>query len=259
MRKKIFILIIGLIILNSCGPEIPTNNEIPNIPELSQTEILYNKDLKQIHLQTFINDNNVECIYVSVDVYYPKSDIVSKTVTLNDSGKNGDQLPYDQYFGITFDADLPDVPLGVMKAIFSAKDSDDNLAEIVADSIIFDFNYAPVIEYIDAPDSVKKPSSGDEYINIHATVSDKNGLDDIQTVYFQVEDNSNPGSWSGAFLLHDDGNEAIHNDAVANDGIYSNILTISSTNSLATNYFRYIAVDYSDEESEAVLDSIVIY
>ncbi len=254
------ILIIILITLISCGPEKPVNeNEIYDIPELSESEILYNQNSKEIHLQTLVNDNQIDLMkYVSANIYYPKSDTVSLSVMLNDSGINGDQIPNDQYFGITFNANLPDMPLGVLKAVFSSKDGDDNISKIVSDSIIFDINFAPVIENIDAPDSIARPSSGDKHVYIHVTVSDTNGLDDIKLVYFQVEDNDNPGNWSDGFRLYDDGNEE-YKDNVSGDGIFSGGFSILPNNKLATNIFRYIAIDYSDEQSDAVLDSIVIY
>ncbi len=186
LNKKILILIFTIMIFYSCGPEAPKENDkIYNIPELSESEILYNQNLRQIHLQTYVNDNSVESMkYVNVDIYYPKSDTISCKVNLNDSGINGDQIPNDQYFGFTFDSNLPDMPLGILKGIFSARDSDDNNAEIAIDSIVFDINYAPVIENINVPDSVQKPSSGEKHIYFHVTVSDKNGLDDIKTVFF---------------------------------------------------------------------------
>ena len=260
MNRKMLILIFTVIIFYSCGPEAPSKyDKYYEIPELSEYEILYNQNLKEIHLQTYVNDNSVGSMnYVNVDIYYPKSDTVSFKVTLNDSGKNGDQISNDQYFGFTYNPSLPDIPLGVLKAVFNAQDSDNNNAETVTDSIIFDLNYAPVIENIDAPDSIQRPTSGEEYIYIHATVSDANGLEDIRTVYFQVEDNDNPGTWSNSFPLYDDGNEN-YNDNVSGDGIFSGGFAIDSYNKLATNYLRYIAIDYSDEQSEVVKDSIAIY
>lgn len=260
MNRKILILIFTVIIFYSCGPEAPKeDNEVYNIPELSESEILYDQNLKQIHLQTYVNDNSVESMkFVNVDIYYPRSDTISCKVTLNDSGINGDQIPNDQYFGFTYDPNLPDMPLGILKAVFNAQDSDNNNAEITVDSIVFDINYTPVIENINAPDSVERPITGEEYVYIHVTVSDANGLDDIKTVYFQVEDNDNPGNWSDGFLLFDDGNEE-YNDNVSGDGIFSGGFSINISNDLTTNYFRYIAVDYSDAQSEIVKDSIVVY
>ena len=247
-------------IFYSCGPEAPSECEkYYEIPELSESGILYNPNLKQIHLQTYVNDNLVGSMnFVTVDIYYPKSDTVSFKVTLNDSGKNGDQIPYDQFFGYTYSPNLPDMPLGVLKAVFSAQDSDNNNAEIVIDSIIFAINYAPIIENIDAPDSVQRPTSGEESVYIHVTVSDANGLEDIKTVYFQVEDNDSAGVWRDRFNLYDNGDEYFH-DNVANDGIYSGGFSINKNNKLTVNVFRYIAIDYADEQSEAIIDSIVIY
>ncbi len=260
INRKILILIFTMFIFYSCGPEAPKeDDEVYNIPELSESEILYNQNLKQIHLQTYVNDNSVGSMqYVSADIYYPKSDTVSIKVTLNDSGVNGDQIPNDQYFGFTYDPILPDKPLGILKAVFNARDSDNNNAEIAVDSIVFDLNYAPEIKNIDAPDSVKRPSSGEEYVYIHVTVSDTNGLDDIQKVYFQVEDNDDPGNWSDEFLLFDNGNEE-YNDNVSGDGIFSGGFSINENNKLAPNYFRYIAIDYSEEQSEIVKDTIIVY
>jgi len=100
-------------------------------------------------------------------------------------------------------------------------------------------NEPPRFVSLTVPSVIQRPASGSSLISFFASVTDPNGLSDIDSVYFRNLSSTNPVP----FLMYDDGDLAQHGDSVAADGRYSVVVAISSTNSTGAKDFRFSVVD----------------
>jgi hypothetical protein len=100
-------------------------------------------------------------------------------------------------------------------------------------------NQRPQFLSLTVPLVIQRPASGTSAVFFYASVSDTNGLSDIDSVYFMNLSVSVPTP----FLMYDDGNLTEHGDSLASDGTYSIVVGISSTNSPGIKQFRFSAVD----------------
>jgi hypothetical protein len=147
----------------------------------------------------------------------------------------GDVLPGDGIYSSIF----PIVPAGSLDDVsfdFVAVDRHNLASPVLTRSLR---NSPPVISIVSVPDTIRRPTSGTMNIIFRVAVTDSNGLADIDSVYFI---NLNSQSQT-RFPMFDDGDLTIHGDAVAGDGIYSEIVTISSSNTPGTPTFRFAVVD----------------
>lgn len=104
------------------------------------------------------------------------------------------------------------------------------------------------------PDTIVRPETGSKALLFSVTVDDPNGAYDVTNAFFQVMSNTT-GQWSSDYDMYDNGEEG---DELAGDGIFSRGLQISSTNTAATNYFRFRVKDTAANFSEWSLDSVVV-
>lgn len=115
-------------------------------------------------------------------------------------------------------------------------------------------NHPPRIVNVDVPDSIQRPASGTRLIPFRMTVTDSDGLGDIDTVTFVNTSSSNPL----AFTMFDSGDLSLHGDLIANDGIYSRIVSIDAPTSTGVKAFRFEAVDKSGAR-DVVIRNITVY
>ncbi|MBS4027972.1 MAG: hypothetical protein KGZ58_04965 [Ignavibacteriales bacterium] len=102
-------------------------------------------------------------------------------------------------------------------------------------------NQLPAILFANIfPDSARIPTSGSIPILFSATVSDSDGLGDIDEVYFRRI--YSPDTSYFHFPLFDDG-EIASGDSVANDGTYSIILPLSSSATVGSKQYRFFVRD----------------
>jgi hypothetical protein len=64
------------------------------------------------------------------------------------------------------------------------------------------------------------------------------------------------GAPSDPVYLLDDGSQTGSGDLLAGDGWYSRIIRIESGNTAGTYLFTFIAIDYVDQESNVLVDSV---
>jgi hypothetical protein len=116
---------------------------------------------------------------------------------------------------------------------------------------------APVVFNLVAPDTVTI-SSDTVHINLSIQVADSNGLNDIEYVYFNsFLPNGNPSS-QNPFLMYDDAN-SIHGDAVAGDGIYSQIISLPPAGVTKGTYrWEFQARDRGKKTSNIIIHNIVV-
>lgn len=119
----------------------------------------------------------------------------------------------------------------------------------------------PVIDAIEAPDTVTRPAAGEPAttLSIVAVVSDPDGLNNIQRVEFW-----NVNTPNNKIPLCDDGGgqpcgvSTDSGDETANDGRYTRVIFITSTNSPGVNTFAFQATDRSGLTSEIVQKQITV-
>ena len=164
-----------------------------------------------------------------------------KTMYDNGNSMNGDQLTGDGIFSaITWMT--PTLVLDSVKVEFVAIDSKSAQSPIVSRSLL---NYPPSITNVIVPDSIQRPTSGFQLITFLETVTDPDGLGDIDSVYFRNFSSQTPTN----FYMYDDGNLTLHGDSTANDGTYSLIVRIDPSTTLGNKEFHFYVVDKSGATS----------
>ncbi len=109
--------------------------------------------------------------------------------------------------------------------------------------VYYSNNVAPEVSFVNAPDTLVRPTSGDVPLALTIRGSDPNGQCDIKTVFFNsILPNGNP-STSNPFIMFDDGDLIAHGDSVAGDGRFSLIIRIPPSALLGTYQFNYQATD----------------
>ncbi len=109
--------------------------------------------------------------------------------------------------------------------------------------VYYSNNVAPVVSFINAPDTLVRPTTGEVPLLLAITGSDANGQCDIRTVFFNsILPNGTP-SGSNPFKMFDDGDLLAHGDSIAGDGRFSLIIRFPSSANLGTYQFNYQATD----------------
>jgi hypothetical protein len=111
------------------------------------------------------------------------------------------------------------------------------------------------------PDSIEKPVTPGNTVpfELNALVTDPQGLADIDSVYFLSEKPDGTFSGNGFhFEMKDDGSQQFGDD-FANDGEYSIVIEIASSNDPGTYIFHFYMRDKVGQLTNVVQDSIVVY
>lgn len=110
--------------------------------------------------------------------------------------------------------------------------------------VYYSNNVAPVVSFINAPDTVIKPTTGFIAFSLRVTGSDANGSCDLKNVFFRTI--RPDGTTNGLqFNMFDDGDLVAHGDSVAGDSRYGLIIQIDSSPTTQTGVyqFNYQAID----------------
>ncbi|MEM1269336.1 MAG: hypothetical protein AAGI08_04725 [Bacteroidota bacterium] len=150
---------------------------------------------------------------------------------------------------------LPKSDTGLYTVIAYAVDSEGQLSNQVRGLIEFsaEAGAAPVIESVEAPETVTRPASGQTTrFRIVATVSDADGLRNILRVVLRT------AGGTELAMLDDGGVGSNSGDETANDGRYTLTVEVSSENALGPNTFQFQAFDRQGLESNIVERTITI-
>jgi hypothetical protein len=137
-----------------------------------------------------------------------------------------------------------------------------NYTELVAEH---NFTYnnnladaAPVVSNLVAPDTVSLNTGLTTDINLSIQVADSNGLNDIDIVFFNSFLPNGNASSNNPFIMFDDGKPE-HGDAVADDGIYSLIVSLPPTGVTKGTYrWEFQARDREKKTSNIIIHNIVV-
>jgi len=181
------------------------------------------------------------------------SNTLLQTDTLHRSGSA------DNIFELEVDSTFSAEKIGVYRLRFQAKDEVGDTSA-AREAFIYLENLSPRILTPQLPDSFQLPSSDTLHLSIKIKVTDPQGLQDLDSVYFQTrKPDGNLGGGGAKILLFDDGERAVHGDQVANDGIFSIIISISSDNQPGDYEFIFNARDRVGNRATTVTDTITIY
>lgn len=125
----------------------------------------------------------------------------------------------------------------------------------------FDPGSPPVVEAVEAPETVQRPPAGEQPVSLQlvAVVSDPDGLRDVARVEFW-----NVNAPAQRFRLCDDGGgqpcgaAADSGDATAGDGRFTLTVLIASNNSPGVNTFAFQATDRAGLTSNIVEKQITV-
>jgi hypothetical protein len=110
--------------------------------------------------------------------------------------------------------------------------------------VYYSNNVAPMVEFLNAPDTITRPTAGLAGYPVTIQGTDVNGQCDIKMVFLKtIRPDGQPGNSGNPIEMYDDGDLAIHGDSVAGDKRYSRIIFIDPTNQLGTYQFKYQATD----------------
>ena len=256
MKYKMIIpaLLMSLLVLVSCGPVYPEGETETNypVPEFSDADLQYNSIRQALHCEITVHyDSVVTDLRTNLD--FQGFEISSLEIALNDSGLYGDALPGDNVYSRNIDIDRINSLDGFIIAEYEIYENGISIKSFT-DSLEVIANLPPVITEITMPDTIVRPETGLKALLFSVTVDDPNGAYDVTNAYFQVLSNST-GQWSSDYDMYDTGDQG---DELAGDGIFSRGLQISSTNTAATNYFRFRIKDTAANFSDWSLDSVVV-
>lgn len=207
------------------------------------------------------SDGLADIKHVYMDLLLAGQSVISNPVELFDDGgsnNSGDLFAADSIFSLQIDSTFGAARQGDYILRFYAVDQSASQSSAVDKSIKIE-NEAGHIISSDMPDEVTRPAE----IPIRVRVSDPQGLADIQRVYFELQ--ASDGSFvkdnQGNNLklsLFDDGDQNLHGDDVAGDGVFSVILSVDETNAAETYTFYFYTLDKVDNLSNSAQDTLVI-
>ena len=163
-----------------------------------------------VSIQVWDADGIEDIDSVYVQFFPPLSPVPSLTKVLNDEGIHGDVMANDGAFSTVLD--LSDDP--------------------------------PVLSNLVAPDTISRQNEIPRLMAIQVT--DAQGLNDIQSIYFNTTKPDGSPAQGNPFFMYDDGDIENHGDQVEGDGIYSTIIIITAQNDLGDYRFEFIADDYTN-------------
>ena len=179
------------------------------------------------------------------------------SISLGDLGAEGDSVGADGIYSRRFASPLDTGTGGLVKFLFLL--SVDSRLHTAGDTLIL-VNHKPEIVAVSASDTLSLPPSGFFTLDtLRATVSDQDGLGDVKEVSFtMLKPDSSLANSGNPFYLEDNGQLTAYGDVTAGDGIYSLIISLSSTDSTGTYEYRFSARDLSNAVSDTVIHRVVV-
>lgn len=188
----------------------------------------------------------------------------TNAVNLYDNGKseNGDQTAGDKTYSNYFPLSQY-YPNGTYKINYFVTDNTGNTRKVAEHDFVYNNgqnNVAPVISDLVAPDSAKVGQ--DSILTLHITVSDSNGLSDIESAFFNSFIPDSTGGYHPSshnpFIMFDDG-DSQHGDQTAGDGIYSLVVILPYAAPTGVYRWEFQARDRSHALSNKIIHNITVY
>ena len=257
------------------------NSEEDSLVYISDTQFNFHQNENNLYVSTSVLPDADGKILDNVLVEWFGTDLQNKpdSLTLEDSGMNGDIIADDNYYTLKFDNDstiinntLGDDSGSVYLNILAVY-----VGQMEKESYSYKIgNIIPRITSVSLPDTIIRESSATLSLYlVSATVFDADGLDDIKWVGFtsyHVEGDSmmNGGNY---IYLYDDGSENIiyspditSGDLNTGDGTYSFKIPVFGSGNIDPEYqtktgtfrWEFIAQDNEDEYSLTATHEVII-
>ncbi|MDP7564668.1 MAG: hypothetical protein QF794_00930 [Candidatus Marinimicrobia bacterium] len=193
------------------------------------------------------------------------------SLRLFDDGTHGDILSKDQIYSRKFlnDSALKNtIPTTAKDSIFFTILGLFSGKQQTVESIFVLGNIRPKLGSVFVPDTVTRPTANPDpnitntvKFSVTASVSDPNGLDDIQRVFFLTYHVGLDSMMNGGnpILLYDDGTgEGGSGDLQKGDGSYTMIISMTENATVGTYYWTFKAQDFSNAYSDTVKKVLVV-
>jgi hypothetical protein len=193
------------------------------------------------------------------------------TLRLFDDGTQGDILSKDQMFSRKFNNDgglKNAIPTTAKDSIFFSILSLYGGKKQTVASIFVLGNIRPKLGSIFVPDTVTRPTANPDpnitntvKFSVTASVSDPNGLEDIQRVFFRTYHVGLDSMMNGGnpILLYDDGSrDEGSGDLQKGDGTYTVTISMTENATTGTYYWTFEAQDFSNAYSDSVKKVLVV-
>ena len=257
------------------------DSEEDSLVYISDTQFNFHQNENNLYVSTSVLPDADGKILDNVLVEWFGTDLQNKpdSLTLEDSGMNGDIIADDNYYTLKFDNDstiikntLGDDSGSVYLNILAVY-----VGQMEKESYSYKIgNIIPRITSVSSPDTIVRESSATLSLYlVSATVFDADGLDDIKWVGFtsyHVEGDSmmNGGNY---IYLYDDGSENIiyspditSGDLHSGDGTYSFKIPVFGSGNTDPEYqtktgtfrWEFIAQDNEDEYSLTATHEVII-
>lgn len=266
MKTKILFpigLILSLTIFFGCEKENDnviesqiSDYQVVNV--IAEDSVQYPINLKATFSIEFNKSDDIK--NVKLDVYSPDNIKTNSGVQLLDNGNlsNGDQTANDDVYSGQIELDSNQIN-GNYEVKLYVTDRRDNTKQVATAKYYYNngkSNAAPIIsDDVINPDTVTADTTVVIWCTINA--SDPNGREDISKVYFIVY--KPDGSSNNTQIdLFDNGNVSDYGDLIANDGIYSRLISVNQTNDKGTYRFEFRAKDRSNKLSNIINHSVLI-
>ena len=168
----------------------------------------------------------------------------------NDNNRFFNEFPLSQFY-----------PNGVYNIKYYVKTADETMQQVAIGNFRYNNgqdNVAPVVSNLVMPDSIQ----AGETILFHVEVSDSNGLNDIEFVFYEAYDPNGVRIVNSQgifqFPMFDDGNTSENGDVTAGDGIFTVILTFPASAQKGTWRFEFQARDRSKLLSNKIIHNIIV-
>jgi hypothetical protein len=263
MKKTVFGVLL-LLFLTGCGKDFnnvvdPTTSKysVQSVVRFDTLRYNSNDSLTRFYIQ--IGYNTIPSgIYLNL---YSPGDVKvnSSSFYMVDNGNiaMGDEVAGDKKYSI-FVPMLNKYLSGEYRAEYFGTDKDGNVLKLAVSKFVYDngsANQEPIISNLSAPDTITVVDT--TFFRMTLKAIDPNGKQDLSRVYFVVT-RPDGTSNNSALLMYDDGNLTTHGDEVANDDIYSIIISVYATNQKGEYTFTFNAEDRGKKKSLPIIKKIVI-
>lgn len=217
-------------------------------PSKSKDTIYTSSDAPVINLITTLKvqwGSNDDVGFVFCDLLAPNGNTLG-TYSMRDDGASGDTTGGNGIYTATINSPFSGcLTVGNYTLQYTATSASGLTSNLIVltQPVYYSNNVAPVVSFVNAPDTLTRPTSGEVPLVLSIKGSDPNGQCDIRTVFFNsILPNGTP-SGQNPFIMFDDGDLIAHGDSVAGDGRFSLIIRFPSTANLGTYQFNYQAID----------------
>ncbi|MBI4548606.1 MAG: hypothetical protein HY707_11530 [Ignavibacteriae bacterium] len=198
-----------------------------------------------------LNPISVEPLVIFLQIIKPNTNSLFSSVELPTNFSTGDTVTFTSE--VTFIIHRSEV--GRVKFEFFTRSSSGLISNALQKTLLITRNNSrPEISNIVAPDTIIRPTSGFRLIKFSVMASDSDGYGDIEQVFFQ---RISP-TVSSAILMFDSGDEQLHGDQVAGDGVFSRVVQIDSTALFGNQIFLFQAADRLGTISDSLTHTITI-